>query len=263
MSNEDRPDPVGGSEDEAAHAPSSPEEEPRQASEEETEPRSGPSDADDGASDDERDPSDEWERVREARRRRRRRHHGHRKERILHTRVSEQLSEDIRRVAEELRLPVSNLVRNVLEETFSAVERMSGDVGEILDDVLAEAENANEIYQRARHRRRERADRARERAEDRWRRRCGGREERSAGTRRERRSAPPEPEAPASPAAEAAPESPEPFDFAGVEAWQPVVLASEQTCARTGERLAPGTRAYLALGSDGPLGRYVGEDTLA
>ena len=51
-----------------------------------------------------------------------------RKERVLHTRISEQLAEDIRAIADDLRVPVSNLVRNVLEEAFDAVERVSGDV---------------------------------------------------------------------------------------------------------------------------------------
>jgi hypothetical protein len=39
----------------------------------------------------------------------------HRKERVLHTRISEPLAEDIRRMAEDLRVPVSNLVRNGLQ----------------------------------------------------------------------------------------------------------------------------------------------------
>jgi hypothetical protein len=43
-----------------------------------------------------------------------------RKERVLHTRISQQLAEDIGRMAEDLRVPVSNLVRNVLEATTSA-----------------------------------------------------------------------------------------------------------------------------------------------
>jgi hypothetical protein len=51
-----------------------------------------------------------------------------RKERVLHTRISEQLAEDIRAIADDLRVPVSNLVRNVLEEAFDAVERVSGDM---------------------------------------------------------------------------------------------------------------------------------------
>ena len=49
-----------------------------------------------------------------------------RKERILHTRISEDLAEDLRRVAEDLRVPVLNLVRNVLEEAFSVVETVTG-----------------------------------------------------------------------------------------------------------------------------------------
>ena len=83
---------------------------------------------------------------------RRRRRHA-RKERVLHTRISEDLAEDIRRLADELRLPVSNLVRNVLEETFSVVEAMSDDVGDLFDDVLGEAEAARERMRRRRARR--------------------------------------------------------------------------------------------------------------
>jgi hypothetical protein len=71
----------------------------------------------------------------------RRRHRQHdRKERVLHTRISEQLAEDIRQFAEDLRVPASNLVRNVLEEVFTIVDSVSGDVGDLFDDVLAEAE---------------------------------------------------------------------------------------------------------------------------
>ena len=64
------------------------------------------------------------ERRDEERRRRAERRRG-RKERVLHTRISEQLSDEIREAAEELRVPVSNLVRNVLEEAFGAVERVN------------------------------------------------------------------------------------------------------------------------------------------
>ncbi|MEN8181118.1 MAG: hypothetical protein ABFS46_01135, partial [Myxococcota bacterium] len=61
----------------------------------------------------------EREALRAQRRRAReeRRRHG-RKERVLHTRVSDRLADDIREVADELRVPVSNLVRNVLEDAF-------------------------------------------------------------------------------------------------------------------------------------------------
>ena len=67
-----------------------------------------------------------------------------RKERVLHTRVSEELSEDIRRFAEEVRVPASNLVRNVLEEVFSVVESVSDDVGGVLGDLREEARDARQ-----------------------------------------------------------------------------------------------------------------------
>jgi hypothetical protein len=63
-----------------------------------------------------------------------------RKERVLHTRISQQLAEDIGRMADDLRVPVSNLVRNVLEEVFSVVETVSDNVGELIEGVMDEAE---------------------------------------------------------------------------------------------------------------------------
>jgi hypothetical protein len=65
-----------------------------------------------------------------------------RKQRVLHTRISQQLAEDIGRMAEDLRVPVSNLVRNVLEEVFSVVERVTDNVGELIEDVMDEAGHA-------------------------------------------------------------------------------------------------------------------------
>ena len=63
-----------------------------------------------------------------------------RKERVLHTRISHQLAEDIGRMAEDLRVPVSNLVRNVLEEVFSVVETVTDNVGELIEGVMDDAE---------------------------------------------------------------------------------------------------------------------------
>ena len=62
-----------------------------------------------------------------------------RKERVLHTRISQQLAEDIGRMAEDLRVPVSNLVRNVLEEVFSVVETVTDNVGELIEGVMDES----------------------------------------------------------------------------------------------------------------------------
>jgi hypothetical protein len=162
-----------------------------------------------------------------------------RKERVLHTRISEQLAEDIRAIADDLRVPVSNLVRNVLEEAFDAVERVSGDVSHLVEDVIEEAELASQRYRRYRTRVRERA---RVRAE----------EVRAAAATAS--TAPP----PATPAAVAASGDP----LSHVVAWQPVVLAAPRRCARTGRELRPGERAYLGLGDTGPLGVYVAESTI-
>jgi hypothetical protein len=65
-----------------------------------------------------------------------------RKQRVLHTRISDDLAEDIRRVAEDLRVPVSNLVRNVLEDVFSVVEVVTDNVGDLVEDVVDEADRA-------------------------------------------------------------------------------------------------------------------------
>jgi len=160
-----------------------------------------------------------------------------RKERVLHTRISEQLAEDIRAIADDLRVPVSNLVRNVLEEAFDAVERVSGDVTHLVEDVIEEAELASERYRRYRNRVRERA---RVRAEE------------------ARAAAASAPLPPATPAAAAAADT----ALGRVVAWQPVVLAAPRRCARTGRELRPGERAYLGLGDTGPLGVYVAESAL-
>jgi hypothetical protein len=162
-----------------------------------------------------------------------------RKERILHTRISEQLAEDIRAIADDLRVPVSNLVRNVLEEAFSAVERVTGDVGNLLDDVLQEAEVASERYRRYRDRVRERS---RVRAQER---------------------APTDQVAEMEDPPRYAAGAPVPADpLARVVAWQPVVLAAPRRCARTGRELRAGENAYLGLGDAGPLGVYIAADAL-
>ena len=195
---------------------------------------------------------EERERVRNARGRRRahgRRRHRHeqRKERILHTRITEQLSEDIRSMAEDLRLPVSNLVRNVLEEAFSVVEQVSDDLGGVLDDVMEGAEEASERYDRYRRGRRERRSEARAR-EDRE-------EAFDVDARFSDSDEPGEEQPPSEPESAADP-------FEGVVAWQPVVLHAAQHCARTGTRMAAGERAYAAIGSHGLTGLYVREDAL-
>jgi hypothetical protein len=147
-----------------------------------------------------------------------RRFHGRRKERVLHTRISEPLAEDIRRMAEDLRVPVSNLVRNVLEEAFSVVEAVSENVGDLIDDVVDEAE-------RTRYRIRRR-------------RRSGlHRKHRRARTEAEGDDFPP------------APAERQPFPH--VVGWQPLILNQSKSCADCEEPIEPGERGYAGLTAAG------------
>lgn len=207
--------------------------------------------------------SETWERARKAR-------SGGRKERILHTRISEQLSEDIRAIADDLRVPVSNLVRNVLEEAFSAAERVTDDVGDLLDEVLGEAERASERVQRFRERQAPREERLRETME-----RAGDQVSRAAerfadtvdrlAQRARERSAAREDTAsgPARPSRGenegSSCQKPATGGFEDIVAWQPVVLNTAQTCAVSGETIQAGQDAYMGIAGAGFSGVYVKE----
>ncbi len=177
-----------------------------------------------------------------------------RKERVLHTRISEQLAEDIRRVAEDLRVPVSNLVRNVLEETFSVVESVTENVGRWVEEVAEEVERARDRSERGPWRRHHRHERwARRFARD------------DAGT-----PAPPSPPEPpgvphvpeppptrdraAAPEERAAPDVSDRPAFADVLGWQPLVLNRAQDCADCRRALVRGDRAFLGLTQHGVSG---------
>jgi hypothetical protein len=159
----------------------------------------------------------ERERNRRSGERQRRYHPRHRKERVLHTRISEQLARDIRQMAEDLRVPVSNLVRNVLEETFSVVESVTGDMGELLEDVIEQAERASDRIHHFQRRRRDRE--ARE-------------------VHRSQRS-----------------ERPEAFE--DIEAWQPVILNANRRCDADGREIRRGEQAFVGLTASGLSGTYL------
>ena len=184
---------------------------------------------------DQRRHREEREAGREERRREREARRRERKGRILHTRISDELAQDIRRVAEELRVPVSNLVRNVLDEAFSAVEYVSDNVGDLVEDIVDEAERAQRHFRR-RHRHRRR----------------GRRHPFHADTSVDvETAAPGEGDAEdASPdaGAESGRERPE---FPEVVGWQPMLLNREQTCADCGRTLRRGKRAFRGLTESG------------
>jgi len=146
-----------------------------------------------------------------------------RQERVLHTRISEQLAEDIRRVAEDLRVPVSNLVRNVLEEAFDVVETVTDNVGELVEEVMEEAESARDRVRR--RRRHHRVERDEEPAAD-------------------------------EPVTERAPHP----DVIG---WQPLVLNRAGACADCEEPLEPGEHAYAGLTAEGRASTLLCRDCTA
>jgi hypothetical protein len=165
-----------------------------------------------------------------------------RKERVLHTRISEQLSDDIRRLADDMRVPVSNLVRNVLEEVFTVVDSVSEDVGDFFEEVLDEAESVRE--------------RIRNRQEGRQR---GARSQQPRG-RRSARSQDVEEELRRDEATESKSEArssqEEPQKaFPDVLGWQPIVVNRELDCASCEISLTRGDRAFLGIASaaDAPV----------
>jgi hypothetical protein len=184
----------------------------------------------------EADPDEDWDRVRECGGPRRR------KERVLHTRVSEQLSEDIRRAAEDLRVPMSNLVRNVLEEAFGAVERVSDEVGGFLEEVLGETKGARSDLRRLRRRvtrlaREQRRRFSRHRAAHESDAREDDREAEDGDEAFADRVETTMRETPAPPAA------PEP-SFPDVIGWQPLLANAAASCARCARSLEPGERIF-------------------
>lgn len=173
----------------------------------------------------------------------------------MHTRVSEQLSDDIRRFADDLRVPASNLVRNVLEEVFTMVDSVSDDVGDLMDDLVEEAEGVRErVGRQARARRSGRGPRARRRGrragstsadvEDELRRdeaaeaRSGARADESSTDSQEAAS-----ETPTPPPAKSL--------FPNVLGWQPLVLNQDLTCGRCDRALTAGESAFLGMTTTG------------
>jgi hypothetical protein len=152
---------------------------------------------------------------------------------VLHTRVSEPLAEEIRQMAEELRVPVSNLVRNVLEEAFDVMEAVGENVGEWLDEALGEAERTRE---RIRHQRRR-------------------------GRRHGRRSDSGD-RAAEPPGSGAAPVGAPRAEFPEVIGWQPLIVNQPQSCADCEEPIERGERAFAGVTAAGFGGVFLCRDCM-
>jgi hypothetical protein len=118
-------------------------------------------------------------------------------------------------MAEDLRVPVSNLVRNVLEETFAVVETVSENVGDLIEDVVDEAERTRERIRRHSQRSRRRSEFGR------------GRDRHDAAPRMPREEHP---------------------DVLG---WQELVFNRPQVCSDCEEPIERGERGYVGMTANG------------
>lgn len=59
---------------------------------------------------------------------------------MLHTRIPAALEDEIKRLAEALSIPVSNLVRNILQDTVGMIATVKEHVGDAVTDLRAEVD---------------------------------------------------------------------------------------------------------------------------
>ena len=137
-------------------------------------------------------------------------------------------------------MPVSNIVRNVLEEAFAVVETVTENVGDLIENVVEDAERGrwSESFRHAGH----------------------------PSGRRRSRPRPTAPPAPAAPPAEAPPPSPPqpatPREFNDIVGWQPLILNREQDCADCGDHLDRSDRAFAGMTETGALSTYLCQDCM-
>ena len=161
--------------------------------------------------------ADERERLREKRR----------KDRLIQTRVPEDLESTLKREARRRRLSVSHLIRNILEDTFQLVDDVVANVDEIVTDSV---ELAKRVGRDAR------------RVADAMRDAVGDMPPGVGGAPAAPGAAPRESDAHANPEA-----------LAQVYAWNRVVLNRAATCARCEAGLARGEEGFVGL-SDAATG---------
>jgi hypothetical protein len=149
-----------------------------------------------------------------------------RKDRLIQTRVEEDLDETLRAAAKQQRVTVSQLIRNVLHDTFK-----------MIDDVVVNTTNLTESVKRDARRIAASAQGFASEAE-------------AAAAKAARLVAQTQtPTAPqASSRALAAPTTAEALDSA--LAWQEVVMGRERPCARCGNPLAKGDQGFLGVLED-------------
>ena len=69
-------------------------------------------------------------------------------ERVIHTRVPAVLEEELRRFADNLRVPVSNLIRTILEDALAVADQAGHRVERELRSGVAQLAHGREILRR-------------------------------------------------------------------------------------------------------------------
>lgn len=138
------------------------------------------------------------------------------KERVLHTRVPAVLEQELKRLAHSLRVPVSNVVRAILEDAVDAVDSVSERAeGELMSVVDRLARQRDQLHRRVH----------------------GDDRPEPAEPEDAEIVAPQEPPCPAEP----------PAILEGVFGYQPLVLAATTPCSVCGRELPRGSDALRAL----------------
>jgi len=155
---------------------------------------------------------------------------GGRKERVLHTRVPAVLEQELKRVASAWRVPVSNVVRALLEDALDTIDvvgaKAEGELREVAELLASE-----------RHR-------FRRKSSEQLRKIPGARE-------------------PLPGEAEAVPAAVPRFDpLAGAVGVTPIILVHDAVCGVTGATLAAGSEAYMVLFQDPGRQLITGRDVL-
>ncbi len=153
-----------------------------------------------------------------------------RKERVLHTRVPAVLEQELKRVASAWRVPVSNVVRALLEDALDTIDvvgaKAEGELREVAKLLASE-----------RHR---------------FRRKSSEQLSKIPGTRE-----------PLSDAIEiAAPPKPASDPLEGAVGVTPIILVHDAVCGVTGATLAAGSEAYMVLFEEAGRQLITGRDVL-
>lgn len=170
-----------------------------------------------------------------------RRRRGPRKDRLIQTRVAEELQRLLKNEAGRRRLTVSHLIRNVLEDTFELVENVVSEVDNIVAGSVDLAEqvrrDAEKIAHGARKAHRDAVREARVRRED-----DDGEDDREADPIEDAQAVEQVEEQARQPA--------KPDPTADVDAWNAVTINRPAECAKCETALERGDRAHMGISAD-------------